>query len=206
MIVRTKGENGAAGEREAYRALHCTEDDEWVPLSGDPAQSSHEAVTRCTQHIGAQLAKIRRDHAEHLRAIERNLSRLLCWPGPDDVIRIKGQVCELDDDGAVTIPALPKLRSWRRQLGERVDLIDDEVYKLLRRAMKLRGRRERASVTMIDHALEMPFDLLVRVADTEPNELGTVAEFMVRLYRAAESSKSATADTDECPTLPGGAG
>ena len=175
MIVRIQG---AAGDRSAhgYLAMRRGQDGDWVPITGRLSESLEAAFGLCVAALRADIAALEEECAGRLAAIETNLTRLRARPTPSDRVRLLGQLCEVDKDGAVTMPELPGLDSQPKVEIE----IAHSVLEALRGATRdPELTRERAHGMLVDHAQNQPLDLLLALADAAPDMVGKVAELLV---------------------------
>lgn len=153
-------------------------DGDWVSITGQPVASASDAFDTCVEHARKAVRSLEGDCARQLAALETNLARLRDGPKQTDRIRLSGQLCEVADDGTVTIPeasgAIPP---------PRVNIeISDLVHQTMRRATHdLDLSREDVRDLLIDHSQNQPLELLLATAATTPDMIGIVAELMVEV-------------------------
>ena len=175
MIVYVKGPSG-----RGFLSLLCRGDRQWEPIKTKLFASPEDAIQECIAEVVTQLDDL--DELVQLRKemLVSNISWLQARPCPVDTVRVFGQVCELDSDGAIIMPE-------QRKPGDGpprgVEIwINEPVYKALRKSMELRGvPRVEARKLMVDAMLNQPMELLVAVADKAKGMLHAVAEVMAEV-------------------------
>ena len=182
---KTAEQGGTSGEKtpRGYLALRRHSHGEWVSITGQPVASRDEALDVCIAHVRKEVADLEDECAQQLAIIESNLARLRDSPRPSDRVRVLGRLCDVREDGSITMPASaePSMFSSPGQ----VDIeLDDQLYQALRRATHLPHlTREQARNILVDDTRNQPLDLLLAIAETNPTMLGPVAELMVEVGR-----------------------
>ena len=195
MIVFVKGPS-----ERGFLPLLCRGDRQWEPIRTELFASPEDAIQECIAEVAKQLEDIQELIELRMETLTLNLYWLQGRPRPVDTVRVLGQVCKLDSEGAITMPEQYKPGDGPPR-GVEI-WINEPVYKALRKAMDLRGvPRVEARKLMIDAMLNQPLDLLVAVADKAKGMLQAVAEVMVevgaryREYLASQGSGQASSDS-----------
>lgn len=171
---------GATGDKSSrgYLAMRRRTDGDWVPITGQPAPSASDAVDACVEHARKSARSLEEECSRELAIIETNLARLGDGPKQTDRVRLLGQLCKVGEDGTVTMPA-----SSGELPPPRVTIeIDDLVLQAMRRATHAPNlSREAARRILLDDGQNQPLELLLAIADTTPDMIGTVAELLVEV-------------------------
>ena len=189
-----------------FLAMRRLESGDWVPVTGSLEMTVAAVAELCVSVMRQESMELRELSASRLERLYDQLARLYDGPTQADRTRIRGQPCAVDQDSRISRPETSEPTRARAQL----DLtVDESLYQALCRATGQQNLcRARALRLFIDLVQNQPFELLLAVGNTTPDQVGPLAELMVEIgqrlgvttgFEPADGAEEPPKDADEAP-------